>query len=395
MTQFITTSGRALLTGGRVITTNAVLIPPGNQPQVAVSHVVVEHDLAQNGVVVESAAPPTVYMIPTSIDSTGATDVTNAINNFITTVPDGANSLSRNEIRWQPSPAVYKCNGTINLSSRNNVNLNGNGATILQTTDGTEQPSPRTRSHIQIQLCTNSVISNFTCAGANPNAGLNENAYVAALEAQHGVCIRAGTNIEVVNNHVHDVYGDFFDVESASPGGIVQLPNTIYIHNNFGIRNGRQGISLTAGNNLTASFNNLDQIRRTAFDLEPPFSASTVNNVLISQNTIGKHRLNFVSGQGTATVNNVTVDNNKDNTHLLIVMNGGANNPRRSNWKVTNNQCTNTFLYGSSQGHVMAFWYCDGVTVTNNHDKCDPTRITTLSSYNFCTSVTDSGNTIT
>ena len=50
---------------------------------------------------------------------------------------------------------------------------------------------------------------NITVKGANPHAGMGDDAWVVEKEGQHGFDVRSVTGFALLNSTVSDVYGDF------------------------------------------------------------------------------------------------------------------------------------------------------------------------------------------
>src|SRR4051794_35244430 len=76
-----------------------------------------------------ASASERVYNVPVTIDSTGTTDVTDALQNFLRSVPDNSTVAFRPEGR-------YRSEGTLRLERRNVFTLDGHGATLFATTPG-------------------------------------------------------------------------------------------------------------------------------------------------------------------------------------------------------------------------------------------------------------------
>ena len=59
--------------------------------------------------------------------------------------------------------------------------IHGNGATVFATT-----PGDRVRGNFLVKDSTGIVFTDLIVKGANPHAGMWDDAYVASKEAQHG-----------------------------------------------------------------------------------------------------------------------------------------------------------------------------------------------------------------
>ena len=112
--------------------------------------------------------PPTV-VIPDSIDHTGATDVSDALNAFIATVHDGSTIVF-------PEGSVYLLESTgIKLAGRHGLRLVGDGAALLLRTSGDGTDSAAFwLSNLGDVTCTDITIEGFLVVGENSAAGTLE-----------------------------------------------------------------------------------------------------------------------------------------------------------------------------------------------------------------------------
>ena len=67
----------------------------------------------------------TVHQVPTSIDRTGATDVSGAISAFIASVPDGSTIVF-------PASSRYRIEGAVLVAARHNLVINGAARDVLR-----------------------------------------------------------------------------------------------------------------------------------------------------------------------------------------------------------------------------------------------------------------------
>ena len=126
-----------------------------------------------------AATPPTTgrrtYDVPSSIDPTGATDVTAALTSFIQHVPD--HSL----IRF-PSKARYRIESIVLVGNRHDLVIEGNNSTFFATTTGQGQTPigpagvrghwPRHRSQWIVYDSTNIDVRDIAIVGANKKGGV-------------------------------------------------------------------------------------------------------------------------------------------------------------------------------------------------------------------------------
>jgi hypothetical protein len=294
------------------------------------------------------------------IDATGARDVTNELNAYLASVPDGSSIQL-------PAGARYRAEGTVFLRYRRNLTIEGNNALIFATTDGsgmTPPPGyvrdwPRNRYQVEIRGGSGIVIRNLKVRGANPHAGIGDEAYVSALEAQHGFAIQGATDIELDRVSVSDVYGDFVYIG----GDDDEWSRDIHIHDSHFERNGRQGITVTKGQGVLIERCYIGDTRRATFDLEPPGITGGALDVVIRDNEIGEGRLKFVAAAGAGPNISFTVENNTLHRPMTIVVDTPPEY-RRGPIRVVGN--TSDQAIGSPHA-VLRFFRVDGVEVRNNH----------------------------
>jgi parallel beta-helix repeat protein len=327
-----------------------------------------------------------LYTAPSSIDPTGARDVSAELYAFIQHVPDG------NTVTF-PHNARYRVESTISLVNRNNLVVDGNGATFFATTDGSgatpmgptdiQWKWPRHRDQIAVWGGTNVVLRNLTVKGANPNGGTLESSYVVAYEAQAGVEFHNSVNATLENCNVSDTYGDFVYIAHDASGTTVR--------NCTMTRSGRQGISVVDAVNTTLDHNNLSQIARSTFDLETYVGQWAVVNTRITNNTVGPTRLDTLAAKGEGDVSNVLYAYNRHVGVPMQIKNSGAFVGRRHDWSVIGNTSDHTF--GSPHGSVRMF-DTDHIVVRDNYQplqsRRNPPQLAT--EYYRCTDVTEVNN---
>lgn len=306
-----------------------------------------------------------IFQAPATIDGTGRQDVTAAIVAFIRSVPDG------NTVTF-PRGAKYRIESTVTIGARHNLVVDGTGAQFFATTDGTAATPigpaavtwrwPRHRDQFAVYAGTNVTLRNLTVRGANPRAGLNDDAYVEALEAQSGIDVFDSVNTRIENCTISDTYGDFVYIGRGATGTVVTGCTMT--------RSGRQGITVSDAQNVMISRNNISYVRRTAIDLEPYVPEWAIHNVWITDNTFTMIRLLVVGAKGEGDVNEIVIANNK----MVGEGIGVANNPlnsRRRDWFVIGNSSDRVF--GSPHG---AIWVArtDHVVVTGNYQQLQAKR---------------------
>jgi hypothetical protein len=326
--------------------------------------------VALPSVATEPADAATVIRPPTSIDTTGTRDVTAELQAFLAKVPN------HSTISF-PAGAKYRAEGTLALRRKNDIVVEGNGATFFATKISDVRDKPQW----VIDNLSNIVFADMTIRGTHPNGGQDDDAYVAAREAQHGVLVQGGERIELRNLKISDVFGDFIYV-GRSPAPTFGHPENVWIHDNVMRRNGRQGISVTDATNVVIERNNIADTRRATFDFEPLDNWS-VQNVWLRNNTVGPGRLMFVAGHGAGDFSNVHIENNTLAGHSLGIDLAAEAGERRSNVWISGNKSDTP--EANPRGTLMRFVSYDNVDVRNNANPIpDNRQMSTVGSYNSC-----------
>lgn len=315
-----------------------------------------------------SATTGKVVEVPASIDRTGRTDVTNALNDVLARLAPGTT------LRF-PAGARYRVEGSLVLPQRERVTIEGNGATLFATTVGPARPNahapsvlkphwPRKRVHLFVNGGSDITIRGLTIVGANPRAGMADEAYVEDLEAQHGIELVGVRRALVDRVRVSDTYGDLIAVTGGS--------DSVTIRGSLLERSGRQGITVNHGYNVLIESNAMKDIRRSAFDLEPPGTKTEVRNVRIRNNLIGEIRLTFVASLGRGPVNDVYVEGNVLVDQPINVTVRAPEGTRRRNFQITGNRSDDPV---GSPVALMRFQRVDDIVVRGNVQPFDSRRV--------------------
>jgi hypothetical protein len=310
------------------------------------------------------------FAVPASIDTTGTADVTVALTAFFSTVPDSS------AIAF-PKRATYRVEGTLLFTNRHDLTLEGNGATILATTDGSgvipprqiQRLWPRGRRHLMFYGGSKITVRNLSVVGANSYAGhLEDAAYNPAYEAQHAFEFDGVNGVLLDSVRATDVWGDFVYLGEI-PGTSIWAANVVVRNSHFE-RNGRQGFAIIGARDVLIEYNYIGGVRRTSIDIEPNTAKGGANHVLIQKNTFGPTRLNFLSARGAAgSIDDITVANNTLTGHSLKIDVKPPPGSRRSRFRILNNRSDRAF---GSPVPLMRFTRIDSVEVRGNVQRLDP-----------------------
>jgi hypothetical protein len=289
--------------------------------------------------------------VPASIDRTGVSDVSDALNRWLTSVPDGS-------LVSFPADGVYLLSEGITLANRRNLVFEGNGATLRSSA-----PASLSRAASLFFLDdgnANITIRGFTLLGNSPTPGV----YNASWEHASGITVvdnGTGGSIEVASVTVSGVGGDGFTLTGSLPS-----PSRVWIHDSHVVSAGRNGVAIISGSNVLVERNAFDRSGYCTFDIEPNSSRQGASAVTFRGNTAGTWHNAFVCAVGAAgrTVEGVTISGNAvsgGTLHTIIGDNRHVDTTRTRNVVFTNNSSA---VQGS--GPLLLFSYIDGLTVTGN-----------------------------
>ena len=216
--------------------------------------------------------------VPASIDATGASDVTAALQSFLTSVPSGSTvgfhggqyRIDGQADRW----------GVLHLAGRG-LTLDLQGGRLFRTT----------RINIPFILVdgggTGFAIRNGTVEGYHPEAG-GANAYLGSYSSNYGISIGGISNVEIGPNLTIQRFGGDAVYLNQGAG---HWADGVRIHHSTLQLVGRNGVSWTDGaRNVVVDFNTVADTGLYAFDIEPNGLAGlNIENVRVSDNVIYRY----------------------------------------------------------------------------------------------------------
>jgi hypothetical protein len=298
------------------------------------------------------------YPAPRTIAANCSSDVTSSLSKWIASVPD-------NSTLMLGKGACYQIEGSLTIANRRNLLFDGNGATLQAKTRGT-----RTRVHVGIDNSENIIIRNLTVKGANPRAGAQSSAYNPQLEAQHGFNLGGVRHVLLDNVQASDVYGDFVYISSSGQGkSRGQLSEHVAVVRSHFSRSGRQGIAITNGRDVTIRGNEISDVARSLFDLEPNTERNAARGIRIEQNTTGAAVNFWIASKGAGSqIGDVVVRDNimRAATGGLVFVFGGQG-AARGPFAFDGNRLRVTGAV-TDEGAVGAFFFAhtDTIAIRNN-----------------------------
>jgi hypothetical protein len=282
---------------------------------------------------------------PAGIDSSGRTDVSQAMAGFFASVPNGSTI---------DIPAgTYLMSRTLLLQNRTNLVIRAAGATFT-TTESNETLRPQLR----LLNSRGITITGLTVRGTfAPGLAQND-----ARWGQHGIDINSSSGVVLDGISVANVYGDLVYIGQRDGGPV---SDGVTVRNCNLSRSGRQGFTMTGARNIVLQGCSLSDVMRSSIDMEPGRDAGmSVENVRITGNQVRNGRLYFVAARGHGPINNIVIENNNLSGMTMAMTMGDGDGGVRRGWTITGNR--SDLASGNPQGAVLEFDRINGLTVRSN-----------------------------
>jgi hypothetical protein len=304
--------------------------------------------------------------VPGTIDATGASDVSAALQSFIGNTPDGS-------LINFPAAGIYRIDRTVEFFTRHNLILDGNGCT-LEYTSITGTTEAYSFLHDSATGGSDIWIRNFVFIGSDPHPEVfTPGTSPTGGEEQHGVVVKSD-RFEVSGCTMSYLWGDGVLVYDG--------PSDVWIHDNHIISSGRQGVTVEYGSNVLVERNAFDASGYITFDVEPNAIGCACSNITFRNNTAGTwgSRAFFAVGSAaSAPIDGVVIDSNTvTGGSLKAYMGNAISTDRITRIVFTNNK--GTIVAGS----VISASHIDGLTITGNDQ---PLSSGVLASIADCTGV--------
>lgn len=228
-----------------------------------------------------------VIDVPSTVPADCSADATKALEAWFASVPDDSTMRLA-------AGGCYRIDGTLHITARNRLLLDGNGATLRAEGDG-----DRDRRHLRVVGGSHILLRNFTVEGVNPKAGATADSYRADRAFQHGIALDSVAGALVEHVTIRNVYGDFVYIGRADG-----RPTATSVGSNITIRDstfegsGRQGVAIAMGNGILITGNTIGGVGRSMFDLEPNTANQAIRDVSIVANHTGAARNFWLANKG-------------------------------------------------------------------------------------------------
>ncbi len=324
-----------------------------------------------------SAANGTVsFDVPDTIPADMARDVTGDLQAFIDGVPD------HSVIKF-PQGAEYLIEGTLKISDREGLTIEGNGSLFRSFDKVTEggRLDIRNRAHWRVNRGSRHIVlRDLHVRGPNDDAGVGREGWDAAREAQHAFDIDGASHVTLERVSGSYVFGD----------GVYVRSDHVVVRDSRFHHIGRQGLAIANARDVLVEGNDVREVRRGIFNIEQYGASWASDNVRILNNTTGRSRLLWmpVSGQGVAGSILVAGNVMEASTGIPVIVNRGTAAGRRGPFVAVNNH----FVVGGSPAPAFNFADIDGLLFAGNSAVFPAQRAMTAIRASNCKGVLVSGN---
>jgi len=318
------------------------------------------------------ALAPYMVAVPTTIDRTGKTDVTDQLNYLLSILPN-------RRILVFPANSRYRVEGTLTLQNHYSIVIVGQNSTFFSLTKGNIPPGPgcnvehwpscsepeRGRSHWNFVLDKNVYVTGVNVVGDDTQAGPN-GIYDSKLEGQHGFNIAGDTNLTLNHVSAKNVWGDTVYV---GVGGNDRYSTGIIVENSTFSDSSRMGWSVTDATHVTFRNNSVKNAKRSLIDLEANIPTNHIQYVSFINNQLGGSRFCTLSNYGSPAIeDHIVFSYNKKIVagHMGICVQGPATTNRRSDYTFIGNHGSALVNPEANDDPMMTLTNVDNVTAHNN-----------------------------
>jgi hypothetical protein len=294
---------------------------------------------------VTATSSAATYHVPPAIARDCSEDVTSSLLSWIATVPDFS-TLSFG------AGDCYRVEGTLQLSGREGLRFEGNGATFASFDAPADQ-----RAVWRLVDSAGLVFRDLTIDGSYASGG----SHGPGLQHAHAIDLR-GTSAEIAGVTMSDVAGDcvYFGLGSAP----ARPRSSGTVRDSRCSRTGRNAISVTAGDDVLVQRVTTSAVGYIAFDVEPNVGPGWgARRVTFDGNTIGSYAVSAYSVVENAPISDQSFTNNRVVGRGLKITIGEASGVlyRPANVTITGNSADTAQAPSAMNLHAI-----DGLIVTGN-----------------------------
>jgi hypothetical protein len=259
--------------------------------------------------------------VPADIAADCSVDITDKLNIWLGTVPDGATITFARD-------GCYRLDRTFNIVNRDSLTVEGNGATLERKTptpptllNGNSANNTRSHNqHIRIDNSRNITLRNLNVLGLNTVSDLDPTTprhralfepekfgarYTDDKYGETGLLIKGSDTVTVMQFKTDGTWGDGISLGHDN----APISKNVTLKNISIDRNGRQGISFVSIENALLDNVQVLHSHATGFDLEPNGAKSSVRCVEIRNSYLNAYTVAFALG-GLNNISDVYVHDN-------------------------------------------------------------------------------------
>jgi len=286
-----------------------------------------------------------VYRPPTGIAGNCSRDATRALVGWIASLP-------HNSVVSFRRGGCYRIEGTLTLTHRRGLEIEGNGATFRSL-----DPPADHRALWRIVDSTGVSLHHMAIVGSYKEGGT----FTASLQHAHAVDID-GSNVDIDGVRMTDIAGDcvYF---GRGPTGAVTLSSGA-VRDSTCLRTSRNAVAVVAGTNILVQHVKTGSIGYNVFDVEPNVDSGWGSDgVTFDGNIIGSYARNAYSIVENAPVSNQSFTNNRVIGQGLKV---ALADPEKSGYRAANVTIAGNSSDTPTAPAAINVNGVDGLTVTGN-----------------------------
>ena len=225
----------------------------------------------------EPATPgPPVYTVPANIPGDCSAPVENEIMAWLASVPDGS------EVQFGREQC-YGQDGTITLTGRNDLVIDGQGSEFRALTLGGDH-----RSNWQFVGGSNLTVRDMAVRGSDP-----QGTYQAGFEWQHGYSVEGTQGMTLSNVQARETWGDgvylWRGASSPTCGDDASSARNVLISGATLERIGRQGVAVVDAEQVTLQDSTIGPVAWANVDLETDDDCEIARHVTVQNNSFGSN----------------------------------------------------------------------------------------------------------
>jgi hypothetical protein len=248
-----------------------------------------------------SAAPKAkVYKVPKSINGDCSVAVESKVMAWLATVPDGS------KVQFGAG-RCYGQDGTITLTDRNGLVIDGQGSEFRTLTPGGSH-----RANWRFVRGRNLTVRNMAVRGSNP-----QGRYDPAVEWQHGYSVEGVQGMTLSNVQARETWGDGVDLwrggSSPACGDDASSARDVLIAGALLERIGRQGVAVVDAERVTLQDSTVGPVAWANVDIETDEGCEIARQITVARNSFGANGWGVIVNGGFGAdpqVGDVSVINN-------------------------------------------------------------------------------------